>query len=724
MKIIKTLTAIALTLIISTTFVQAEQFSQVTLLTLDKSDFLEIHRLGLDVLGYKGDSIEMIATQADLEWFDSRGITYRIDIPDLKAHYRSKNKSNMTMGGFKTFSEIELFLDSLAAVYPSLMTAKFSIGNTFEGRDIWAVKVSDNPDVDENEPAVLYVGLTHAREPAASEVLMNFMNHLLSNYSTDTAIANIVDNRELYFIPVFNADGYVWNEFTDPLGGGLWRKNRRPNGDSSSFGVDMNRNWGFKWGYDDVGSSPVMDSQTYRGTGPFSEPENQAMRDFIISKNIKIIHNSHSYSNLELWPPGYDRVFSKYDDMFRVIADSMVKYNGYTPQIGWQLYPTNGEADGWAWGDTILKPRILSFTAEVGDFADGFWPNPSRIPTLNAESIWPNMFLAKIAGDPYKFSPPIPPTVSTPETTVVLNYSVEWNLEDSINPAVSYKLFELTGKQTIIDSAEFNNGQIWDPEKFFLTTTKRHTGLSSWHTLNFNRANHWLLSKTPYLVQPDDTLKFWIWYAIETDWDYFYAQISTDGGYDFSNLPNNMTTNTNPHGTNVGNGLTGSSGDWVQAKFDLSAYSGQQVIFRLTYFTDFSVTLDGVYLDDIENVDFFSSEVLIDSGLTDTSYSFDSIPGGDYWYRLTATDAEAQESRLSELALVSVTDAFIKGDANNDGDINILDLTYIVDYIFRSGPAPEPFLAGDANCDDSSNILDLTFLVDYIFRSGPLPDCT
>ena len=723
MKIIKTLTAIALILIISTTFVQAEQFSQVTLLTLDKSDFLEIHRLGLDVLGYKGDSIEMIATQADLEWFDSRGITYRIDIPDLKAHYRSKNKSNMTMGGFKTFSEIELFLDSLAAVYPSLMTAKFSIGTTIEGRDIWAVKVSDNPNVDEGEPSVLYVGLTHAREPAASEVLMNFMNHLLSNYTTDTAIANIVDNRELYFIPVFNADGYVWNEFTDPLGGGLWRKNRRPNGDNSSFGVDMNRNWGFKWGYDDVGSSPIMSGQTYRGTGPFSEPENQAMRDFIISKNIKIIHNSHSYTNLELWPPGYDRVFSKYDDMFRVIADSMVKYNGYTPQIGWELYPTNGEADGWAWGDTILKPRIISYTAEVGGWADGFWPDPFRIPALNAENIWPNMFLAKIADNPYKFSPPVPPTISTPETTVVLDYTVEWNLEDSINPAVSYKLYELSGKQTIIDSAEADNGH-WQAEKFSLVNARAHSGISSWHTFNWNRANHWLLAQTPYLVQPDDTLKFWIWYAIETDWDYFYAQISTDGGYDFFNLPNNMTTNTNPNGSNLGNGITGSSGDWVQAKFDLSAYAGQQVIFRLTYFTDFSVTWEGVYLDEIENVDFFSSEVLIDSGITDTFYSFDSIPGGDYWYRLTATDAEAQESRLSELALVSVADAFIKGDANNDGDINILDLTYLVDYIFRSGPAPEPFLAGDANCDDNSNILDLTYLVDFIFRGGPLPDCT
>ena len=723
MKTSKSFIAIALILIFSTAFVQAEQLSQVTVLSLDKSDFLEIHRLGMDVLGYKGDSIEMIANQADLEWFDGRGITYRIDIPNLQAYYQSKNKSNLTMGGFKTFSEIEQFLDSLAAAYPSLSTAKFSIGMTIEGRDIWAVKISDNPNVDEDEPSVLYIGLTHAREPAASEVLMNFMNHLLSNYATDTAVANIIDNRELYFIPVFNADGYVWNEIIEPFGGGLWRKNRRPNGDSVTIGVDMNRNWGFKWGYDNMGSSPVMSGATYRGTAPFSEPENQAMRDFIISRDIKIIHNSHSYSNLELWPPGYDRVFSKYDDMFSTIADSMVQYNGYTPQIGWELYPTNGEADGWAWGDTILKPRIISFTAEVGSFIDGFWPNPSRIPALNAENIWPNLFLAKIADNPYKFSPPLPPTISTPETTVVSNYNVEWHLEDSINPAVSYKLYELTGKQTIIDSAEFDNGH-WEPEKFFLTTTKQHTGLSSWHTLNWNRANHWLLAQTPYLVQPDDTLKFWIWYAIETDWDYFYAQISTDGGYDFFNLPNNMTTNVNPNGTNLGNGITGSSGDWVQAKFDLAAYAGQQVTFRLTYFTDFSFTLDGVYIDDIENVDFFSTEALIESGITDTFYNFDSIPGGEYWYRLTATDAEDQESRLSELALVSVADAFTKGDANSDGNIDMLDLVYLVDFIFRGGPAPDPLLAGDANCDDDTNILDLTYFVDYIFRGGPKPGCT
>ncbi len=722
MKICKPFITLALILIISTALGQSEQLAQVTVQSYSKSDFLEIHRLGMDVLGYKGDSIEMIADQADLEWFDSRGISYRIDIPDLQAYYRSKNKSGLTMGGFKTFSEIKQFLDSLAAAYPSLITAKFSIGTTIEGRDIWAMKISDNPNVDEDEPSVLYVGLTHAREPAASEALMNFMNHLLSNYGTDTVITNIVDNRELYFIPVFNADGYVWNEFIEPFGGGLWRKNRRPNGDSASIGVDMNRNWGFKWGYDDIGSSPVMSGQTYRGTGPFSEPENQAMRDFIISRDIRIIHNSHSYSNLELWPPGYDRVFSSYDDMFSTIGDSLTKYNGYAPQIGWELYPTNGEADGWAWGDTILKPRILSFTAEIGNFSDGFWPNPSRIPALNAENIWPNLFLAKIADNPYKFSPPLPPTISTPETTVVNNYDVEWNLVDSINPAVSYKLYELTGKQTVIDSAEFDNGH-WQIEKFFLSTARQHTGLSSWHTLNWNRANPWLLAQTPYLVLPDDTLKFWIWYDIETEWDYFYAQISTDGGYDYINLPNNMTTNTNPNGINLGNGITGSSGDWVLAKFDLSAYAGQQVSFRLTYFTDWGTLWEGVYIDDIENVDFFSSEVLIDSGIIDTFYSFDSIPGGEYWYRMTATDAEGQESRLSELAVVSVANSFIKGDANLDGDISILDLTYLVDFIFRGGPAPDPFLAGDANCDDDTNILDLTYLVDFIFRGGPIPDC-
>ncbi len=94
---------------------------------------------------------------------------------------------------------------------------------------------------------MLYTALTHAREPASVQQLLYFMYYILENYGVDDEITDIVDNTELYFVPCVNPDGYVYNQMESPQGGGMWRKNRRNNGDGS-FGVDLNRNFGYKWG--------------------------------------------------------------------------------------------------------------------------------------------------------------------------------------------------------------------------------------------------------------------------------------------------------------------------------------------------------------------------------------------------------------------------------------------------------------------------------------------
>ena len=177
-----------------------------------------------------------------------------------------------------TFDEVLIELDSMRLLYPSLISAKQSIGTSIEGKDIWIVRISDNPDVDEQEPEVLYTALHHAREPQSMMTLMYFMYYLLENYGTDPEATFLVENRELYFVPVLNVDGYLYNQQTNPNGGGFWRKNRHNNGDGS-FGVDLNRNYGYQWGYDNTGSSPNPSNNTYRGTAPFSEPETQAIRD-------------------------------------------------------------------------------------------------------------------------------------------------------------------------------------------------------------------------------------------------------------------------------------------------------------------------------------------------------------------------------------------------------------------------------------------------------------
>ena len=307
-----------------------------------------------------------------------------------------------SMGGFYTYAELLDILDSMSLLYPNLVTAKQPIDNTqtIEGRDIFYLKISDNPNTDEPEPEVLYTALHHAREPESITQLIYYMWYLLENYATDPEIQALVDNTEMYFIPCVNPDGYLYNELTDPSGGGLWRKNRRDNLDGE-FGVDLNRNYDFNWGYDDTGSSPFTVDETYRGTSPFSEPETQAIRNFSNLHQFRLALNYHTYGNHNIVPWGYEPILLTPDStIFDFYGHAITKYNQYHVGTGYQTvgYITNGNSDDWMYGEQVSKPKIFSMTPEVGDQFDGFWPDPSRIQFLSESNVYANLTLAKLAG--------------------------------------------------------------------------------------------------------------------------------------------------------------------------------------------------------------------------------------------------------------------------------------------------------------------------------------
>ena len=134
-------------------------------------------------------------------------------------------------------------------LYPDLITVRDSIDTflTHEGRPVQWVKISDNASTSESEPQVLYTALHHAREPESMTQLIFYMWYLLENYGSDDEVTGLVDAKEMYFVPMLNPDGYVENQTEDPNGGGLWRKNKRNNGDGT-YGVDLNRNYGYEWG--------------------------------------------------------------------------------------------------------------------------------------------------------------------------------------------------------------------------------------------------------------------------------------------------------------------------------------------------------------------------------------------------------------------------------------------------------------------------------------------
>ena len=383
-------------------------------------------------------------------------LTYEVLIYDLTTYYRERNIASQknakgiqstssvpagfnygSMGGYLTMAEMELELDSLFMQYPTLITQKVSIGNSLEGRPMWMVKISDNPNIDENEPEALFTGVHHAREVITVTELIYLMQYLLENYGTNPDITYLLQNRELYFIPMVNPDGYVYNEITEPLGGGMWRKNRRDNADTT-FGVDLNRNYGFEWGYDNMGSSPVMGAPTYRGTSPFSEPETQVMRSFILSRQFKTANNAHSYGNLFLYPWGYEGISCPDDALYMLRAELMTQENfyvyGQSPSV---LYAVNGEANDWMYGEQTEKPKIMSSTSETGTQFDGFWPIQSRILPLCEEMLKMLLDNAWFAGE-YLLSSASPNFTTSTNNFVLPVSTINYGQEVANNVTLSF----------------------------------------------------------------------------------------------------------------------------------------------------------------------------------------------------------------------------------------------------------------------------------------------
>ena len=348
-----------------------------------------------------GEYLIFVASEEDISRMNSLSIDYEILIDNVEVFYQSRLTDNYTrefglgsMGGYYTFDELVENLDELYNEYPQFVKEKISIGNTLEGRDIWAIKLSDNPNIDEDETEILYTGLHHAREPMSYMNLFYYMHWLCENYGIDDEATKILNTRELWFIPAINPDGLVYNQQIAPNGGGMQRKNVRSTCSSGVNGVDLNRNYSYQWGLDNEGSSGDGCYETYRGSAPFSEPETQAVRDFVESHDFPIALNYHSYSNLLIYPFGYsyqNDVPQEDLDTFIEYGEQMVQYNGYELGTGPELlYPVNGEACDWMYGEH----QIFAYTPEIGSGQDGFWPATNRIVPLAEENLHPNKFLA------------------------------------------------------------------------------------------------------------------------------------------------------------------------------------------------------------------------------------------------------------------------------------------------------------------------------------------
>ena len=418
-----TILFLALLLQFNTLFAQ-ENYKRVKI-NCNSGDLQELAYSGLTMEGHydaKNKVFICEISEKEFEMIVSKGFDYEVLVDDLKSFYKNqnegidldnvlkgKNGTNYvtpenfqlgTLAGFLTVDEMLEELDSMHSKYPNLISEREIIGfmPTHENRDIYFIKISDNPELDEEEAEIFYNAMHHAREPASMQQLIFYMWYLLENYETNEEIKYLVDNLEMFFVPCVNPDGYIYNETQDPNGGGMWRKNRRDNG-AGSYGVDLNRNYGQMWGYDNFGSSPYPDDDTYRGPSAFSEPESQNIKYFCENRNFSLALNNHTFGNYLIYPWGYDNILTDDSTLFVEYARLLTKQNAFTYGTCFQTlnYNANGGTDDWMYVATDEKDRIISFTPESGLGEDGFWPSINRIEEICAGNMFMNLSLANLA---------------------------------------------------------------------------------------------------------------------------------------------------------------------------------------------------------------------------------------------------------------------------------------------------------------------------------------
>jgi murein tripeptide amidase MpaA len=309
-------------------------------------------------------------------------------------------------GYFHTYAEVKAQIDDTVAAHPGIVQ-RFSMGTSYEGRPIWGVKVSDNVGSDEGEPEVFVVAQLHANERASGEMALYLMDLLVDGYGSDSRITDIVNSREIWIVPVANPDGAEYD-----MSDGVfrrWRKNRQPIPGSSYVGIDLNRQFGFKWNCCGGGSNNPS-SPKYRGTEPWQAPETRAYRDFILSRvvggqqQLAIALSIHAQGRLVLWPYAYTKKdhppTMRYDDWraFVALGRDVAALNGYRARQTSDLYVVDGDEGDWAYH----AQGIFAFAFELAAGSpERMYPTLTQLQADQARNRPALLLLLEAADCPY-----------------------------------------------------------------------------------------------------------------------------------------------------------------------------------------------------------------------------------------------------------------------------------------------------------------------------------
>ena len=586
------------------------------------NELRKIDEKSLDIAaGRYGEWYDLIADHALLGKVVGSGLPYEVTVHSLEY------EKDQVRGSYLSYDEINDSLWQMAFDHPSICALESLPFTTYEGRWIYGVKISDNPQLEEDEPGFTLDGCHHSREWATPQAVLFFADSMIRSYGLDPEITGIIDGTQIYCFPLINVDGYVY-DYPSQLS---WRKNREPFG--GSIGTDCNRNYGGAcngeidgyWGAADEGQlthNPPY--STFCGPFAYSGDEVWAYTTFIRERKIITGFSLHSYGEQVMYPWGYKPQptpdSTLYDEKGYHMASMMQGIYGGTYEPGpsyYNPYPTAGNTRDWVYGYNhyVAGLSTLFYGSEIGTT---FYQSQSQLDFISRQVFKAAKYLAGFA-DSLMIATEgvVPPPMIHPIGPTPADFSVTWHAKNvEHNNPLYWELLELSTPSIIEDDLESGTDR-WILQGFTLSTTQAHSGTHSYFSGSVNNMNNAVQSIHPYPVSSDDSLTFWCRYDLETNYDVAVVEIS-ENTKEWFNLD---TTRFN-----------GNSGGWIRKAYSLDDWAGRSVYIRFRAMTDGAVLNTGFYVDDIYPACFFNEIDTVSSDIADTLYDFVGHQSGEYYY--------------------------------------------------------------------------------------------
>jgi carboxypeptidase T len=660
------------TLLLSVVLLLGSVSAGPMLVRVDARDYQELYShvtfkgTSIEIAGAKpGQSYDLLLDRADYGSLQASGLTVTVIHDDIET-MRGEAAQD---GSYHNYDALVTMMRGWASTYPSICKLE-SIGPTYQNNWLYGVKIASIEAA--GKPECLELGVVHAREWAGVEAVRHLCDTLIRFYGSNSDFQSFIDNHQLYVFMVTNVDGYIY----DRQNQNQWRKDRQPFG--SDIGTDPNRDFNGscmgsrfdEWGSLGAGTRSSHDpgDETFMGARGAYAMEIQAVCDWFKQHTVVACISMHTYSELVLWPFGTgtqapDNAYLS--SLATRIASRMGSLYGgtYTPEQSNYLYPTNGGSDDWfyGWAHTVGGFPCMSFTTELGtEFYE---------PTGNLDSIQN----ASFRGDYYLFKQSdsiihdlegmVPrPILAVMDSSSSGSFTIHWTpIRPDQNHPDKWELEELYGLSVVEDNMESGLSK-WNTQGATQSTTQKHGGTYSVSFGNGNNIVNYISTKDPYPVQAGDSLKYWIWYNIENNYDVTVAEVSLEG----------------KEWIQLHNRFTGNSSGWVRKAFSLAPWVGKSVFIRFRYMTDDGTTGSGVYVDDVWPVPNFSTHTVVSNNITDTLYSVSGRTVGTYCYRVRGHNAAWNWSDQGPLEDIVVTGSGVAQEPTGK----------LVTSIFKVGPNP------------------------------------